>query len=43
VPGSLLLDAGKNEKTGWYGYDYRAMQGNVLQEYKQGYSNNRLH
>ncbi len=30
---TLLIDADKNAKTGWYGYDYRIVKGKLLQQY----------
>lgn len=30
----LWLDADRSAKTGWYGYDYRVIGGNTLQQYK---------
>ncbi|MBN8786169.1 MAG: hypothetical protein J0I84_03710 [Terrimonas sp.] len=33
---TLWIDADKNAKTGWHGYDYRIVQGNILQQYSGG-------
>lgn len=33
---ALLIDADKNAKTGWNGYDYRIVRGNQLQQYNNG-------
>lgn len=33
---TLFIDADKNAKTGWYGYDYRIIKGKVLQQYENG-------
>lgn len=33
---TLWIDADKNAGTGWNGYDYRIVQGNILQQYSGG-------
>ncbi|MBX3256772.1 MAG: hypothetical protein KF862_21730 [Chitinophagaceae bacterium] len=33
---TLWIDADKDAKTGWNGYDYRVVQGNILQQYNGG-------